>query len=726
MSTQISAEITAQIPPPPPSSDGTPTNPPVTARAITYNQLLQDYEENHRLSRHGAPRSEQVFKNIRSAANSWVEFNELTVHSPIGDELSLLFLECLNRYLDSLAAKGLKGQTIRDRKSLIRALHISYHQIVLSDGLPADPSDALDFLIRSLNVTNNQVARNTGLTFHAVQRWRYKDFRPRPKSLPGVHRLEAYLGVPKGTLSSRLPGAYWATQGYDPGQTTWRRHQSILKGLQYQSDSLPQALLEEWDELLQFFTAPDWAEERGLTNFVQWSVRPQTGRCGTAEVKLTLLRSFFGYLGLKRDNADVRLRGAGLEPNAFTLALLSDYEIFRGYLNFMKSRNALKVFNNWTINAARFSSQLLRPKTGYLWQRLEFAEKMPKPIPRGEWRAWCETNRAKLLNFCKRLTGRPNDGVSPTRDSFEPVRSLIENLQHPITALLDLIEKLEALTPFVAKCCPATLALHVREIFLIKLLTSNPLRVENLSMMTYVPRHQSAFEEKCESYGKLRALGRSPSAGSFFVETDVSSNLYQKPDGSWWLRYRPEDFKSLKSNPLRIPYDVPVIEWVWPTLIDYLFMHRAALNQRLKQSIDLTREKRNLRPLTEDEEKAIDRCSFVFRPARMTNKELSAAQLRKLMGLDRLPTTNFSVRLLRLTQRHIPGCPGFGAHACRHIVASEYIKNHPDGWTVAAAALHDAVQTVKRHYAWVRPADKIRPWNNYLEELQRKHSAGEF
>src|SRR5205085_8458125 len=122
------------------------------------------------------------------------------------------------------------------------------------------------------------------------------------------------------------------------------------------------------------------------------------------------------------------------------------------------------------------------------------------------------------------------------------------------------LRKTKSLTPLFAKCYSSTHVIHVRDIFLIKLLDSNPLRAENLSMMTYLPLHHDAFDATCESYRKWYSFGRTPDASKFFTETDRSSNLYQKPDGSWWLRFDPEDFKSLRPSGPRIPYDVPVVE----------------------------------------------------------------------------------------------------------------------------------------------------------------------
>ena len=70
----------------------------------------------------------------------------------------------------------------------------------------------------------------------------------------------------------------------------------------------------------------------------------------------------------------------------------------------------------------------------------------------------------------------------------------------------------------------------------------------------------------------------------------------------------------------------------------------------------------------------------------------------------------------RITQRYIPDCPGFSMHAFRHIVATEFIKNNPAGFAIAAAILHDKEETVRRHYAWAAPGRQVRR----LEHLRQQ------
>lgn len=51
-----------------------------------------------------------------------------------------------------------------------------------------------------------------------------------------------------------------------------------------------------------------------------------------------------------------------------------------------------------------------------------------------------------------------------------------------------------------------------------------------------------------------------------------------------------------------------------------------------------------------------------------------------------------------VTRRHVPDCAGFGPHALRHVVASHYLRLHPNEHTVVAKLLLVTLGTVMKHY----------------------------
>jgi hypothetical protein len=169
-------------------------------------------------------------------------------------------------------------------------------------------------------------------------------------------------------------------------------------------------------------------------------------------------------------------------------------------------------------------------------------------------------------------------------------------------------------------------------------------------------------------------------------QTDNTGNLYRKPDGSWWVRIGTEELKNHRGAARNNPLDVPLNESLWPYIEEFLLVHRPHLA-------------------------GAKECAYVFR--RKT--------ARKGVKIDDAVATEYlSKQVYLLTQRYIDDCPGFRLHAFRHLVATDYTKNNPGGYAVAAAVLHDKEETVRQYYAWVVPADKFLFWNQYVDAQRER------
>ena len=68
-----------------------------------------------------------------------------------------------------------------------------------------------------------------------------------------------------------------------------------------------------------------------------------------------------------------------------------------------------------------------------------------------------------------------------------------------------------------------------------------------------------------------------------------------------------------------------------------------------------------------------------------------------------------------LTAQYVASCPGIGAHAFRHIVATSILKADGGDFKVAALVLNDRAATVEKHYSGLRSNDGAERMAELLE-----------
>ncbi|MCX9154609.1 site-specific integrase [Niveibacterium sp. 24ML] len=81
------------------------------------------------------------------------------------------------------------------------------------------------------------------------------------------------------------------------------------------------------------------------------------------------------------------------------------------------------------------------------------------------------------------------------------------------------------------------------------------------------------------------------------------------------------------------------------------------------------------------------------------------------------PWRGLSARVRKLTKRHIPGSPGFAAHAFRHLVASAWLKQHPNDFLTVAELLGDSLETVIAEYAHLKRDDSLARLSAHLSSV---------
>lgn len=243
------------------------------------------------------------------------------------------------------------------------------------------------------------------------------------------------------------------------------------------------------------------------------------------------------------------------------------------------------------------------------------------------------------------------------------MKPLIRARQHPVTLLLDIVNGLRREVALAST--PVGKAILFRDMWMTELEASNPVRISNVAGMRFIEGKEGHKEEEV--------------------------NLYVLKDGSWHLKY---EVGELKNGAIRGRYDLPLNPAIWKDTEEYIYVHRPLLA-------------------------GADECNFVLRPEPAYIKTLPSDE-RKEAIIRMMNPGSLSDKFQEYSQCFIPGCVGFGAHECRHIVATEWIKNHPGAYAVAAAVLHDSEQIVRETYDWCEPKDKAIFWQSYLAEIMRR------
>jgi integrase/transcriptional regulator with XRE-family HTH domain len=157
---------------------------------------------------------------------------------------------------------------------------------------------------------------------------------------------------------------------------------------------------------------------------------------------------------------------------------------------------------------------------------------------------------------------------------------------------------------------------------------------------------------------------------------DGTGSLYQRENGQWRIRFGAGDFKTDR-HALQTDYDAPFPAYLNERIEEYLLEYRPRLLRKNPRGKFLFPGKTG-------------RCW------KCLNKQV-----------------------FTITGRLIPETPGFGPHAIRHIVATDWLRKHPNDFLTAAQLLHDRLETVLKDYAHLRQDDAFTRFEAHLEAVGR-------
>lgn len=493
----------------------------------------------------------QTFRNQRSTLNGFLSLHGKTTDSLVGRELRHGFDEALNKYLSALTG-GAKGRS--DKRGHMRAWKQSFDELdaQLKAKVPNPTpqpkafSRALREAIAATGEAPKTLARQCEISTSAVQRW-MNGAVPNAKTLPALRRLEAHIGLERGTLEKRLSKsanmairAPHATNAMPISYRTELKKRSADTYRVKPSEVLP-AFESEWRDLLQYKT--DKVPSLARSEKAVWRLLPTNevlgchtplacihGRvCPSAALILEHLMAYLGYLTLP-----VLHGGQGLPMNRVqSLGMLVVPELVDGYMRFQSARSEGKVHQGHAVFAS-FIISLLQPRTGYLRQRPDLCDRIPEATRLGRsWEQLCD----KALDTARSWKKGAKD---TSRDPSLPIQPLL-NLKEPLAPVLRAIDQLDQLA---SAALPRSIqqALYKRDALLLNLAVVNPLRIRTLSLIT------------CQ---------------------DGVGNLYQQESGEWRLRFSGDAFKNDAGSRL-MDYDVSV-PGLGPRIDEFLWEYRPVL-----------------------------------------------------------------------------------------------------------------------------------------------------
>ncbi|MCX4177373.1 MULTISPECIES: helix-turn-helix domain-containing protein [Paraburkholderia] len=606
---------------------------------LTFRELSEKMHQ--RVANGETPAS--ALPNLKSALRAFLATFGVSEDSAVGSLLRRSYYRNLRLHVEKLQVEGRDKSYIANRKSLMGkwcslVTHLDRIEAAAADCMSPFQSTLNELLTQS-QTTVAGLARAVGISKSTLGSW-VKGALPNPRAVPSLKRLERFFALEPNTL---LDPAY-ERRNFKPLESTpptkipYRERLATLSKDMYRLKQVSDSLAQEWLSLVVHKTEklPDLRRyPRGVWVTTDLIIEKETDRnwycftkgrfVPTAKFVWEVVTSYLGWLTRAR-----QLGGAGLTcDDVQTLAWLSNAQMAHRYLKWRIERAGDKVHAG-VLDFAKLIGSLNHPQHGYLTQMPELRERLPEAHRPRVWQDACLEAHAWASKTNKNLSVA---GIEHSREPMAPIKSVLE-LDDPLEAVADMISRMKSCRPTTGGISEVVWA---RDLLLVKLMTSNPLRAKNMKLLTY--------------------------------RADNTGNIYRRPDGSWFIRIEKRAFKNARGAARSRDYDMPVNRVVWGDIERYLHVYR---------------------PMLPD----ADKVDFVFLS---TSEEQSEGYVGVWKSMNK--------RIFFLTHRYLWDCPGIGAHGFRYIIGTATLKKAPGAWDAAAAVLHDEVDTVKAHYAHLRPSD---------------------
>lgn len=518
----------------------------MTNQPLTYHQLRAAMAAKIQAEH----RSLQGLDNLNAALKSFCAEFGLRDDDVIGSELRASYYKSLAFLVDVMRKFGRTDAYIANRKSHLaawrRLLLSSDKQVAATNGKQSPFQDALTELVSNAG-SQRKLASEASISLASLRRW-LSGVQPSARAITSIRRLERFFGLTEGILVelSFQKKQHHSLSNVQKAPIAYRERQKLLSQSPYVLSDVSPQLRRQWQEFVTYKTAirsgakarhisGKWRittserhprEEKAWYAFVNGQYVP------TAGIAWDRVASYLGWLQLPTGDG-----GMAMAPErAQNLAWLVRDDLIENYLNWKVAR-AGNIIHSGIAAFPRFVSSVVNPKTGYLTLTPEFYTTLQAELSGATWLEQC----ARCFNGMKELKQHYDEHVAPSRNPFEPIRSILD-LANPMDAIADMLFRMNADRPLTNGTLEAVWA---RDMVLIKMLMSNPLRIRNLEELTWRP--------------------------------DNSGQLRQRADGSWHITLQRDCFKNHRGAARDRDYDNPVDPSVWPILQQYLSIHRSRL-----------------------------------------------------------------------------------------------------------------------------------------------------
>ena len=493
--------------------------------------------------------NENSAANQVAALNHFLKANHLNSSDIVGDELRMRYADAIERLVSYLEKASWSRRNLNNTRALIRHWRKA---VVEHDAIEAiEAGKATPFMQALKSVMEGhpikRIAKTVGIPPDMLFGW-LRGKIPRGSNERYLLRLEGYFGLERFSLvsiSGMKPIGAHPSIGPTPNKIQYTEIVKNLNKVQFWlKPDANSPLRKQWYEYMKYKTTAKPTlkrTKRGKWRFSPCPLTPNTPanwysfiddkEVATARYSWHKISAYLGWLRLPTDSGGIGIP----QDNVESLAWLAVPEFLEQYMDWCRDRIGKR--NQGATQFLAIIASLVREKYGYLRQRPELQATLPSSYQAYDWEKLCDHQ----FELTELLTSSYSNEIEVSRDSFEPIRNIIE-LPQPMEAIADMVQRMRADRP-VGK--PLQEIIWARDMVLIKLLSCIPLRRSNMAHLTW--------------------------------RADNTGELYQRIDKSWWVRIPKTRFKNTRGAAGDNIFDCQVHPSAWRDIERYLFQFRPKL-----------------------------------------------------------------------------------------------------------------------------------------------------